>query len=467
MSRLLIHRKAFTLVELLVVIAIATILATISLSTIQGLLKDQKLSQSVRLVRQYFETARTRAMATGRPVALFLERVSPEGDGTGMPVVANYTVTRMSIGEVFPPYTGEVSLATATLWDTPVGSPTVSTRALTDGFADQARFLLAEVVTAFGTATTPGMISIGDTIEFVGNKQRFVIESIDFVSGAVGSEVAVTFFNPPSNYDKLLAAKIQSGTATDAKFEVGYSGREPALPSKNTLSSMLAPTPVITPTPVGVEFRIYRKPSKSLVGTITMPRGTCIDLSVSGLGPRSSAWDASSPFHLAAAPSGTLSLASIPPTLKRSSYSRIAVVFNAEGRANGIYQDNRILSTSTIGPEVVAAGSYTPFGMSTKLHFMVGRTEQVIPDAPLTAPAVGDRGDQKGNLMDTANTWISINPFTGLIESSPVENVSDVTRSNAQTAIAGGSAAAITKAIQDAVEESRRFSAMGVNDGGR
>ncbi len=456
MSHLFINRKAFTLVELLVVISIATILATLSLTTLQGLLKDQKISQSVRLARQYFETARTRAMATGRPVALFLERASPEGDGSGLPVVANHTVTRMSIGEVFPPYTGEVSLATATLWDTPVGAPTVSTRALTDGFADQARFLLAEVVTAFGTSTTPGMASIGDTIEFVGNTQRFVIESIDFIGG----EVAITFFNPSSTYDSLLAAKIQSGSPTDTKFEVGYSGREPTIRTINTLSSMLAPTPLITPTPIGVEFRIYRKPSKSLVGAITMPRGTCIDLTVSGIGPRSSAWDVDSPFHLTVAPSSTVN-----GTLKRSSYSRIAVVFNPEGRVNGIYQDNRIVGTGT--PEVAAGGSYVPFGLSTKLYFMVGRTEQVIPDAPLTAPAVGERGDALGNLMDTANTRISINPFTGLIESSPVAVVSDATRTAAQVAFTSGNQAAIAKAVQDAVQESRRFSAMGVNDGGR
>ena len=110
MRMLLQKNRAFTLVELLIVIAIATILATLSLTTMQGLLKDQKISQSVRLARQYIESARTRAMATGRPVALFLERVSPEGDTTGAPVVANHTVTRMSIGEVFPPYTGEQPL---------------------------------------------------------------------------------------------------------------------------------------------------------------------------------------------------------------------------------------------------------------------------------------------------------------------------------------------------------------------
>ncbi len=433
--------RAFTLVELLIVIAIATILATLSLTTMQGLLKDQKISQSVRLARQYVESARTRAMATGRPVALFLERSSPEGDSAGDPVEANYTVTRMSIGEVFPPYTGEVPQAAATLWDTPLSA---STRGTTDGFADQARFQLFEVITAFGTASTPGMMSIGDTIEFGGNNQRFVIESIDYVGG----EVAVTFFNPPSNYDTLLAAKIQAGTATDQKFELGYSGREPTLkvPAAQTLTGMTAPTPPGTFT--GVSFRVYRKPSKSLVGTVAMPRGTCIDLSVSGLGPSGSALETTSPFHLASAPSGILTAFGTSPTMKRSSYSRIAIVFNAEGRAQGMYQDNRIVRV-TGTPEVVAAGSFVPFPLATKLYLMVGRTEQVLPSTPMTAPVAGEREDAIGNLMDTGNTWISINPFTGLIETSPVAAVTS------------------TSSIPVAVQQARRFAVMGVNDGGR
>ncbi len=439
MRVLLNKNRAFTLIELLIVIAIATILATLTLTTMQGLLKDQKISQSVRLARQYIESARTRAMATGRPVALFLERSSPEGNSAGDPVEANYTVTRMSIGEVFPPYTGESPQATATLWDTPLSA---STRGATDGFADQARFLLAEVITAFGTASTPGMMSIGDTIEFGGNNQRFVIESIDYVGG----EVAVTFFNPPSTYDTLLAAKIIGGTATDQKFELGYSGREPTLKTPNTLAGMTAPTPPGTFT--GVSFRVYRKPSKSLVGTVTMPRGTCIDLSVSGLGPSGSALETTSPFHLASAPSGTLTSFGSSPTMKRSSYSRIAVVFSAEGRAQGMYQDNRIINM-TGTPEVVAAGSYVPFPLASKLFLMVGRTEQVLPSSPLTAPVAGEREDARGNLMDTGNTWISINPFTGLIETSPVAAVTS------------------TSSIPVAVQQARRFAAMGVNDGGR
>ena len=77
------RRRGVTLVELLIVMGVLTILATLSLTTVKGLLKDQKISQAGRLVEQYFESARIRALTNGRPVAVFLERVDLTGDASG------------------------------------------------------------------------------------------------------------------------------------------------------------------------------------------------------------------------------------------------------------------------------------------------------------------------------------------------------------------------------------------------
>lgn len=481
----LVKMSAFTLVELLIVIAIATILATLSLTTMQGLLKDQKMSSSVRLVRQYFEVARTRAMASGRPVAIFLERVSPNGDGAGAAVVANYTVTRMSIGEVFPPYTGEDINAVATLWDVPfpVNSRMVDEDSNGifegDGFADQARIPLSAAVSGFGTTGNDGMITRGDTIEFTGSNQRFVIEQISLVSGATPPQVAVTFFNPPKRYDGAIGSIAFN--SRNKTFEHSYSGREPTLATPNTIPVGTGMYSAATASSPGVGFRVYRKPSKSLVGTITMPRGTCIDLSVSGVEGDLCAMDPDTllppekfPFRLTADPF-TLSATAYSVstgTLKRSSYSRFAIVFNPEGRAQGMYRDDRMVQTpaNSGDPEVLVG--FAPFPLSTKLHLMLGRTEQVligssIDDAPIAKPVAGERGTAFGNLMDTGNTWLTINPFTGLMETSPVSPVSDATYSAAVTAYQSGNSTAISSSLKDVVAESRRFAAMGVNDGGR
>lgn len=420
-------RAAFTLVELLIVMGIATLVASLSLSTVRGLLKDQKITQAARMAKQYIDTARTRAMANGRPVALFLERAA-SGDGSGNPTEANYTVTRMSIGEVFPPYTGDVSGATATLVDSTV-SPL---RPAGDGFADVAIFTAAEVVSGFGTGTAQGMLSVGDTIEFVGNSQRFLIEAIG--PGPAAGQVAVTFFNPPASYDRDRALELRKTTPMlDSTFEQAYSGREPTLRSGTAAA-----------------FRAYRKPSKSLVGTITMPRGTCIDLSVSGIGPTSAANELNSPFYLGSSPDSVASGRTIQP----STFSRIAIVFNAEGRATGILRDDKIVSTNSSGvTDVRPTGFQFRTSLSSALHLMVGRTDQVLPSAPLSAPAEAGKDDPRGNLRDGSNTWISIHPFTGAIESSPVAEVSPAT-------VSAGS-------LAQAVLEARAFAIRGVNDGGR
>ena len=52
------RRSAVTLVELLIVMGILTILATLALTTVKGLLRDQKVTQAARLVEQYIEIGR-------------------------------------------------------------------------------------------------------------------------------------------------------------------------------------------------------------------------------------------------------------------------------------------------------------------------------------------------------------------------------------------------------------------------
>ncbi len=102
------RRSALTLIELLIVMGVLVILASISLGAMKTLLRGQKVSQASVTVRQYLQNAQTRAVASGRPVAVFLDRVSMiAGDMTGSPTSANFTSTRLQLGEVFPPYTGD------------------------------------------------------------------------------------------------------------------------------------------------------------------------------------------------------------------------------------------------------------------------------------------------------------------------------------------------------------------------
>lgn len=465
-----VRRCGVTLIELLIVMGIMTVLATLSLTTVKGLLKGQKVTQAARLVEQYIESARLRAVTNGRPVAVFLERVAVTGDTAGDPIYQNFFATRLSIGEVFPPYRGDVLSATGTLWDvdmsmnsTQQNGPANVVARSADGFADQVRFTPGDVLSAFGTPSIPGMMAVGDTIEFEGTVGRFPIERIDWVSdGGTGSHVAVTFFNPPAPlvYNSSLKAQNIRPPRT---LMPAYSTQEPRLPlppppGVPALEGVTDATPTGAPPSVG--FRIYRRPTKSLVGAITLPRGTCVDFAASGFGSTSAGGgDSTSPFWLGSAPSTA--------AVSRSSYSRIGILFNAEGRLASVMVENNFGGTR----------AYTATDADQILHLLVGRTDQVIPGsldteqnrklAMLLKSPPTDSDPLLSNLLDPGNTWITCNPFTGEIRSAPVSEVSDDTTfpsGDTLPVVRAKVANDPTQSIAEVVQAARALATAGVNE---
>ena len=121
-------RAAFTLVELLIVMAVVVLVAAVTLPSIREMLSDQKVGQAANVVQAYFHAAQSRAEATGRPVAVVLDRLRYDAGGGVTPedaLVANNTCIRLSTGDVFPPYQGDWAGAKGALGDTNA-----------DGFAD-------------------------------------------------------------------------------------------------------------------------------------------------------------------------------------------------------------------------------------------------------------------------------------------------------------------------------------------
>lgn len=446
-------RKGVTLIELLIVMAIMTILATLSLTTVKGLLKDQKVTQAARLVEQYLESARVRALTNDRPVAVFLERVSPRGPGL---TPGTFTATRLTIGEVFPPYTGDVISARGVLWDIDFDDDNDGTTPFPrhkDGFADQIRFTPSDVFSGF--STPGGFVQEGDTIEFGGHNQRFVIEDIN---PTADGQIAVTFFNPPSDYTQIRSARKTAGILSGSKFESRTHARmAPGIPvvvsgASDALPSHLVSSSTFQSSASGISFRVYRQPTKSMVGVVALPRGTCVDLAVSGFGQTGASVNGISPFALTSPP---LAAAATP-----ASYSRMVILFTGEGRLGGVMAE-----TKEDGVKILSG-----IEASEILHLMVGRTEQVVP-GDLSTPqgrklAALQRSPDSAsdrvlsNLLDPANSWISCNPFTGEIKSSRVAQVSDATLSASVAAVTADG----TSSIDAVFQEARALSTAGVSE---
>ena len=172
-----------------------------------------------------------------------------------------------------------------------------------------------------------------------------------------------------------------------------------------------------------------------------MPRGVCIDLAASGFGPYScGAGDASSVFSASYLPNPPL--ADTPANqVKSGSYSRIAVMFSADGRLSGVVAENNI----------GGARAYRGGDAGQVLHLLVGKTEQVaLGNAIMARSAPSDRDQFQSNLLDPENVWISCNPFTGEIITSQVAAVADGVLANQN--------------ITQVVSAARAFSIAGVKN---
>ncbi|MCA9192231.1 MAG: prepilin-type N-terminal cleavage/methylation domain-containing protein [Planctomycetales bacterium] len=366
-------RAGFTLIELLVVMGVLTILAALTLPTVKDLLKDQKGSQAARLVQAYFESAQARAIATGRPVAIILDR-----SGTASP--NSDICTRLSIGETFPPYEGDLSGARAAISD----HPTLSNHQI-------ASIPLADAASLWDTNTnsSSGMVGPYDVIQFGDSARPYRIKELTLAGSAPNVFINITFQN----------ASIAPGIVLTGGVTVPIV--EPAI-------FPAAPQP----------FRIYRKPTKSLAGNIVLPRGVCLDLSVSGIG-RSGTDFGINTISLNPA-SG--SLFSVPAGLD---YGSVNIVFSPTGTIRDVY------FTEISGPANNPLIEFSRHPTPDKIHLLVGKVDQVFPDpsylaaTPVPDPKVSTRDDFTYNIFDSSNFWITLNPYSGSISSAQVQELSN------------------------------------------
>ncbi|MGN6136017.1 MAG: hypothetical protein ACTHOU_16140, partial [Aureliella sp.] len=89
----------------------------------------------------------------------------------------------------------------------------------------------------------------------------------------------------------------------------------------------------------------------------------------------------------------------------------VYLVFSPRGTLELAYYQSR---TSSGVPSVVRV---LPNGI---FHLLIGRTDQVDPlyGTSSSVAAVSTRDDFKANLVDPANVWVSVNPYSGMIYSS-------------------------------------------------
>jgi prepilin-type N-terminal cleavage/methylation domain-containing protein len=364
------HRRGVTLVELLIVIGITSLIAAVALPSVKTLLKDRKTNQAAIQVRGFIESAKAMAIAKGREVAVVLDRMSDSGDYN--PAANNWfsteardlhrnTVLRLSLAEVLPPYTGDLDNSTCMLAPSTVQGPSL------------------------GSGNNRAIINIAANPSLVALLRSGLVDKI-----AIGDRsdlfdilVPISQFNendsmPPATKPPLGFAWIEfENERTANQYSINHS--------------------VVPLTSGPHTFRIYCKPRRLYSKPMQRPKGTCIDLGLSGMGVvGTNTFNFSAQWMEAFEPNNTLGVNTVRP---------VYLVFDSRGSLSSLYGNfSGMPSMSRQLP-------------NSDIYLLVGKTDKVLfPGAAISDPAIYGGS----NLADSTSYWLKISSSGGQVAMAPV-----------------------------------------------
>ena len=392
-----VRRRGVTLIELLTVLAVVSLLALLVLPSVKTLLTDRKSTSSATMVRNFLEAARARAVGSGLPVAVVFERLSSvpadlNGDGlinendfqggrlisatatdplpAAAPIDTNflpYNVSiRMSMAEQPLPVTNAMlSVATPIYARPPVGgAPYVAPPAIRQPTLTASEVEARNYFTIDGGATNPVLLSFfkaGNEVSFNRSttKHMIVETSLDLTNN-------ILWFTTISSSGVL-------------------SNLEQALPSNEIVSN---------PVTLIANFTVFPKLRPINGQAVQLPKGTCVDLSLSGFSSPgnivgrdqrmrfSSAWL----YTTTAAPNA-------------SEVRPIYVVFSPDGGLSRVYA-NAALSAVSV-----------PVEIADDFFLHVGKIDQVV--VPVFSNAIPQ------NLTDPSTYIVRLSSKSGAISVAP------------------------------------------------
>lgn len=281
--------RGLTLVELLVVLGVVSVLTAIILPSIKTVLTDRKSSQTAITVKTFFEAARARAIGKNRSVSVVIERLSSRVDPSSAPYIsatASATVTtpvdnfvpynaciRMSLAEEPLPFTEGMLPTSATM--RPRGIAVSETPAFpTDVYVDEDSVVDSHdggaEIRAFNVQGPESALQVlashliaGSEISFGDSKRRFTIVS------PRTPQVHKNFID--RNQGGMTPQGIWFSVVNElAEDESGERASAPYVPFTVPSPSMIS------------KFKIYGRPKPIYSEMVQLPRGMCIDLSLSG-----------------------------------------------------------------------------------------------------------------------------------------------------------------------------------------
>jgi len=424
------NRQGMSLVELLVVIVIISILAALVLPSFKNVLSERKTNVAALEVKSFLEAARARAIARGRNVSVIFERLSSRGDGLGIDGTAVTLTNPARSITAQNPATGAAAFAGFSASDVFINYSQYNT-SIRMTMAETLRPTEYEITTPVrADYAAGGIVTILDTTSNPLDQRM----AIDLVAG---NTVELLALSGESSQFQIIGPLVQpSGLQVSYQFRVLNVGSniQPfgTIPEINLAAisqQALRRFVNISTLPGAISgIRVYSQPKPLASVTNELPRGTCIDLSLSGL----AADEPLANYTNSEFTNCQREFASdwiMPPGLNGPPTPQqlrpVTITFSPSGNIDSVVC-NAPQGASFNPPSVPRVFNAHRIEPNQDVFFFVGRTDQVVfptDGADLNAAGLALRRQEgaKPNLLDPTGYWVRISATNGSVAAAPTQ----------------------------------------------
>jgi type II secretory pathway pseudopilin PulG len=435
-------RRGVTLIELLIVILIVMMITAFSIPVIAPAIQGRRVREGARMFSTFLSAARGRAIETGRPAGVWLER---------MPAYPE-AVQNIYMAESPPAYGGDFQDSTCVDLvcnaggkcvrsrkdNPPIQYPNLDDRDWWNIVIPRTKSTFMADVWANPDPTEQTVVREGDQIKFEGNEYLYTLRtvkmSVDGMDGVGGSKMWWYILRGRNTRDGHA-----EGSYPPTNNEYRHSDKTYVIPwfdgrvSHGENAPMISAGGIDDTSAVGRRYQIFRQPVKMSTGGIQLPEGVVLDLNFSGMSDGTlvanvvtgtsavdSQFTGTMPFH----PHNDPADQTLNPYWGNPIYPNdrtpILIVFGSGGSVDRMYCQSFVWSRSQFSWQ-----GLSPFGPIT---FLVGKLDKIFPNEvhfASTPPEEAIEMQSKKNWQDFENLWVTIDPMSGLITTSIVDDVAD------------------------------------------
>lgn len=413
-----------TLIELMAVILILMMITAMTIPVVAPAVSGRRTREAARMVSAFLSAARSRAIETGRPAGVWIERIP------GLPQAAH----TMYMAEIPPIYGGD--FLDSTVECVLLGPDGLPHDPYVRNYQDYWNIVIPRSRTTFLTDAWSNpdpqeqqLVRAGDLIEFDGYDRKYPLKIVETVP--TGGKFQIPGRGETKWWYILRGRNCAQTTGPNGAYTNERWSNSPRWIIRwfddityigHTWEGVMVET---THTPFnydrhGLRYKIYRQPMRIQAGAIRMPEGTLIDLNFSTM-TGGYMGDSGIPFHprrelTQKPPSGHLPIPYWGDPVYPNDDTPVVIIFSASGTVERVYCHQR---------DAVGNWSWQGVDAYGPIYLLIGDREHVSDDTfRLSQTATENMNIQfQKNWLNLDALWVRMTPNTGNVSTALVDDI--------------------------------------------